>query len=430
VADLISIQTTVSGAPSPAPSLPPRGRGEWGRLTGITHALGPTTIESVTYQYDTAGNRISLTRGNAPGTNLPAAVQAAYDLANEQVQFNNGTLTYDQNGNLTNDGTNTYQWDARNRLIGISGGVTASFAYDALGRRISKTVNGTTTGYLYDGSNPVQELTGGSPSANLLTGLGIDEYFTRADAGGTRTFLADGLGSTLALADDAGAAQTSYTYDPFGATSASGAASANSFQFTGRENDATGLYYLRARYYSPTLQRFISEDPLHLGSGQLVRQVAPGLRAVSAALIRRTELLNQYAYVINNPLKFIDPLGLVLTEEQHMAVSLASGVGSTIGFILLPEAPIFGSAVGSALFGAATAAVLGGTGEDVGNAFIGGYISGTVGGGAAKFFSYLAPNWLQAEIVTGIISTGFESLLWFTKPVLGAEPEDLGCRKC
>jgi RHS repeat-associated protein len=61
----------------------------------------------------------------------------------------------------------------------------------------------------------------------------------------------------MALADASGALQTRYTYDPFGQTTLVGASSSNGFEFTARENDGTGLYYYRARYYSPTLGRFI-----------------------------------------------------------------------------------------------------------------------------------------------------------------------------
>ena len=74
----------------------------------------------------------------------------------------------DANGNLTSDGTNTYTWDARNHLSAISGAAPGNFAYayDALNRRISKAVAGTTTQFLYDGLNPVQELQSGSASTN------------------------------------------------------------------------------------------------------------------------------------------------------------------------------------------------------------------------------------------------------------------------
>jgi RHS repeat-associated protein len=134
----------------------------------------------------------------------------------------------------------------------------------------------------------VQELSGSTPTANLLIGLGADEIFSRTTTTENRSFLADALGSTIALADGAGAVQTSYTYDPFGNATSSGAASSNSRQYTGREADGTSLLYLRARYYSPTLQRFLSEDPLGFASGDT----------------------NLYAYVGDSPLNRVDPSGL------------------------------------------------------------------------------------------------------------------------
>ena len=125
-------------------------------------------------------------------------------------------------------------------------------------------------------------------TANLLTGLGIDEVFTRTDSVGTREFFSDALGSTVALADTSGAVQTSYTYEAFGGTTQTGSASTNSYKYTGREDDGTGLYYYRARYYSPRLQRFISEDPIGFRGGDQ----------------------NLYAYVRVNPISSIDPNGL------------------------------------------------------------------------------------------------------------------------
>ncbi|HXI38740.1 MAG TPA: RHS repeat-associated core domain-containing protein [Bryobacteraceae bacterium] len=68
------------------------------------------------------------------------------------------------------------------------------------------------------------------------------------------------MGSTLALTDSAGTTQTQYTYEPFGKTTSSGVSSSSTFQYTRRQNDATGLYYYRASYYYPTLGWFISED--------------------------------------------------------------------------------------------------------------------------------------------------------------------------
>jgi len=114
-----------------------------------------------------------------------------------------------------------------------------------------------------DGVNPVQETSGTTVLANILTGPGIDDFFTRTDvgAGVTSNLLTDALGSTVALADSSGAVQSENTYEPFGKTTATGVSNTNPFQYTGRENDGTGVYYYRARYYHPGLQRFIGEDP-------------------------------------------------------------------------------------------------------------------------------------------------------------------------
>lgn len=122
---------------------------------------------------------------------MPATVSGnTFNAANEMTAFNGSALTYDANGNLTGDGTNTYTWDARSHLVTISGPVDASFVYDAFGRRAAKAVNGAATEFLYDGLNPVQKLNGNNPPSpppppppNLLTRLDIDEYFTRAPVG-------------------------------------------------------------------------------------------------------------------------------------------------------------------------------------------------------------------------------------------------------
>jgi YD repeat-containing protein len=150
------------------------------RLTSITH-LGPSgIIEALTYQYDAAGNRTSLTRNNGTASLLPTAVaSASYDAANEQTSFAGAPFQYDANGNLTNDGTNTYVWDARNRLVQITGGVTGQFNYDVLGRRTSKTINSVTSQYAYDGNDITAEVSGGAVEANYLRSLSIDEPFIR-----------------------------------------------------------------------------------------------------------------------------------------------------------------------------------------------------------------------------------------------------------
>lgn len=165
----------------------------------------------------------------------------------------------------------------------------ASFVYDGLGRREKKTINGSLTEFLYDGLNPVQETSGAAILANILPGLAIDEFLTRTDvvAGVTSNFLTDALGSPIAVTDNSGVVQTEYTYEPFGKTTFTGSSNSNPYQYTGRENDGTALYYYRARYYHPELQRFLSEDPIEFVAGDV----------------------NLYSYVWNNPVVFGDPFG-------------------------------------------------------------------------------------------------------------------------
>jgi RHS repeat-associated protein len=146
-------------------------------------------------------------------------------------------------------------------------------------------VNGVSTAFLYDDVTPVQEQSNGTVTANILAGLRIDEYFVRSDASGTRTLLADALGSIVTLLDQGGTVQTAYTYEPFGSTTAAGEANANAFQYTGRENDQTGLFYYRSRYYKPQFQRFVSEDPIGFAGGDT----------------------NLYGYIFNNPINLTIP---------------------------------------------------------------------------------------------------------------------------
>jgi RHS repeat-associated protein len=191
-------------------------------------------------------------------------------------------------------------WDARNQLASIG---AVSFDYDGFGRRIK---NAAGVQLLYDGPNPVQELFGGTPSANLLTGH-VDEFFVRSTSSGSRSFLVDGLGSTLALTDALGGLQSQYMYEPFGGTSETGTSTSNSFQFTGRENDGTGLYYYRSRYYSPLFGRFVSQDPIGFKGGDV----------------------NLYAYTGNDPVNYADPSG---TDRQKLACSADVALNFGLGF--------------------------------------------------------------------------------------------------
>ena len=158
---------------------------------------------------------------------------------------------------------------------------------------------GVTTSFLYDGWDVVQEKQGATVSADLLLGLGVDERLSRMGS----TVLTDALGSAVGLST-AGAVQTRYGYDPYGVATATGTASDNPFQFTGRENDGTGLLAYRNRYYNPAWGRFVSEDPIGLRGG-----------------------VNAYRYAANNPVQFSDPSGLIPNGLGPSTIKAAEGDG-------------------------------------------------------------------------------------------------------
>jgi RHS repeat-associated protein len=151
----------------------------------------------------------------------------------------------------------------------------------------------------------VQEAVG-SVTNPILTGLGVDERFARNDVNGRTDLLTDALNSTIALTDSTGTITQQYSYDPYGNVTQSDTTTGftNPYLYTGREADSTGLYYYRARYYSPTMGRFISEDSIGFNGGQN----------------------NFYAYSGGNPILYRDPRG----HELVLAL-IGAGVGAAWG---------------------------------------------------------------------------------------------------
>ena len=144
------------------------------RVTGITYKFNANTLGNLTYSYDSLGRRTQV-GGSFAQTGLPGTVASAtYDAANELTNWNGTPISYDLNGNMLSDGANTFSWNARNQVATLN---NVSLAIRAFGRR---TQNAAGTSFLYDGANAVQELSGSTIIANLLSG-GIDEVFTRAD---------------------------------------------------------------------------------------------------------------------------------------------------------------------------------------------------------------------------------------------------------
>jgi RHS repeat-associated protein len=305
------------------------------RLLSVLHQVGSTTVDGAVYTVDAAGNRTAkqnllngitesytydliyqLTQaaqgGNvtesysydAVGNRLTSLTvpSLSYNSSNELVSTFRSSYTYDYNGNLTSkansSGTTGFTWDYENRLTSVTlpnGGGTVTFKYDPFGRRIQKSGPAGTSNYLYDGANVVTDLdANGAVLARYAQGAGIDEPLASSTGLGTAFFEADGLGSVTSLSGATGITDT-YTYKPFGITTATGS-NPNRFRFTGREWDSeTNLYYYRARYYDPSTGRFISEDPARSTS-------------------------NFYPYTRNNPVNRTDPLGLWDTYTHHALI--------------------------------------------------------------------------------------------------------------
>lgn len=204
-------------------------------------------------------------------------------------------IPIDSNGNLTQktEGTDIwgYEWNAENQLTRVTKNTVeqSRFSYDPEGRRVEKVAGGVTTTYTYDREDIIREVRGAT-TLKYMQGAGIDAPLA-VDDGTTFTYLhADGLGSIAKVTNASGAVTLTRQYDAWGNPEVS--AGEAGFAFTGREWDPEiGLYYYRARYYSGTVGRFISEDPI-------------GVR----------DDINLYRYVKDRPVNVVDPSGLAGTS--------------------------------------------------------------------------------------------------------------------
>ncbi len=324
-------------------------------ITSLSHYKGATRIAEFGYDFDKEGNRKYVERLHDPNNSeqyiydgkyrlikfrrgilnavkeipLPAT-QTAYNLdaignwnskttdgtteirihneVNELTAIDGTSLSYDANGNLIDDGSNTYEYDYENRLIRVTrksdSQVLAEFKYDALGRRIEKNdvVNGIVTKYYLDGARVIEEQENGSTTTTYVYGDGIDEVLQMQKGAAAYYYHPNSLSSIDALSDSSGNVVEYYRYDAYGEASVysggwvyqgSSSTVGNPYLFTGRRlDDETGLYYYRARYYSSTLGRFLQHDPLGY-----------------------TEGMNLYEYVGSNPISFNDPFGLRRRRE-------------------------------------------------------------------------------------------------------------------
>ena len=262
----------------------------------IDTIIGPLALPGglTTSDYDLTGNR---TRTASSGANIIYVV-------NEFDQYSaisENALHYDRNGNLRDDGTRRYTWDAANRLVRVAeigtGQTIAAYVYDPHGRRNVEIENGTATRLLWDGQALIGEYRNGELFASYVFDDGIDRPLQIAVGGSEAWYHSDIVGSVRILTDPSGQRAAAYRYSAFGVLEESIGAIHNPVRYAGRRlSDALGTYDCRAREYDPLLGRFLQRDPSGMADGT-----------------------NLYVYAGNNPLVFGDPLGTARARNQALA---------------------------------------------------------------------------------------------------------------
>ncbi len=252
------------------------------------------------YEYDAEGKCVQRSWDNAdfaypfPGESLD--VFTANNL-NQYSQINGTNYQYDLNGNLISDGRQTYTYDAENRLLSVTNpDTTVQYHYNALGYRDAQEKNGVRTVFYYGINHVLEEFSDSGTLINrYVYGPGIDALVMMDSGAGRYFYHSDRNHSIIALSDNTGARAETYSYSPFGLPGQAGAVG-NPYLYNAREYDAdTGLYFHRARDFSPYLGRYLQPDP-------------PGVQNGSG--------LNLYCFTENDPVNYLDPFGLAPAENS------------------------------------------------------------------------------------------------------------------
>jgi RHS repeat-associated protein len=263
------------------------------RLTSFTP---PAALQPQVYTSNGSPDRATITIGTNPmlTMNYDNASRLSSDSAG-------GTYRYDGQGRLKDMPGKSLTWDALGRLTQVkdgSGTVLANYSYDALDRLRTVTESGTTTRFRYVGLTTAvaQEVDSGSPPIvlkNHATDSDGTDLFDSSAGGAILGYLGRNAHSDVVwTASSTGAVSTTLTYDPYGNKVAStGSALPNTRWQASWQDTTTGLYYVIARWYAPTLGVFLANDPL---GGDTAN---PQTR-------------DQYAYGASDPTDHTDPTGL------------------------------------------------------------------------------------------------------------------------
>jgi len=262
------------------------------RVTGSTDEQAAVSIQGKAASTDATGHFSGIASVSTGTTSFtvtatdPSGNQSTATYEVDQAGTN-ATLTFDANGNLSNDGTRTFEWDAENQLVAVTLGTHRSeFTYDGLDRRarIVEKENGTTVRdatLIWDRTELAEE--------RLSTGE-VNRFFSSGEQhnGVARFLTRDHIGSIREVTDSMGAVITRNEYDPYGRLTRVAGTEDSRFGYTGHMNHTpSGLALALYRAYDPTLGRWLSDDPSGLENGT-----------------------NLYAYVTNSPARLADPLGL------------------------------------------------------------------------------------------------------------------------
>jgi YD repeat-containing protein len=239
------------------------------RLSSLGHSLAGTSADqSLGFTYNAASQIVSRSASNdafASNTAYPVSRSYTVNGLNQYTQAGPATFTYDANGNLSNDGSTGFVYDAENRLVSASGARNATLQYDPLGRLFRVTGANGTTQFLYDGDALSDEYVGGVLTQRYVhgTAAGVDDpmlWYDLTSAGWRRPLFADHQGSIVAVADRFGNPLAINAYDAWGIPNAG---NQGRFGYTGQIwIPEIGMWHYKARVYSPTLGRFLQTDPI------------------------------------------------------------------------------------------------------------------------------------------------------------------------